>query len=148
MPDLQVETTRGWRQLLAPHLKGGEKLGKGPIIIFVEGFLLFTDAKVAKLCDERIWLDIDCETALHRRYTREAQRWKAEPTQFAEWFKTTVWSNYQIYKPLQLANASPLTIEVIGARGLEDVADEVSASLKVILLDSHQFDGDPIVQGV
>lgn len=154
VPDvIQVEATRGcrywpngienWdlRQLLSAVLVGGETLSSAPVILFVEGFLLFANEKVAKMCNERIWLEVDKDTALNRRFQREKLKWRADLEEFSGWFADTVWEHYLKYRPLQIQNASPITIEVLGARGLEDIVEEVSSDLQQILTANYGYAG-------
>lgn len=137
---LEVETTRGPRRLLASNLEGGEPMDDSSIVLFVEGFLLFANFDVVKMCDERIWLEVDCDTALARRFQREKRKWDEELDIFSKWFRDTVWKHYEIYRPLQKSNASPFVIEVLGARGLEDIIEEVSADLKRVLVRNYGYD--------
>jgi uridine kinase len=135
-PVLQIQTTRGWIEIMAPHLQGGELLDS-PVVIFIEGFLLFAEKEAAQMCDERIWIEIDKDTASQRRFARESRKWHADWEIFSEWFSGTVWHHYQEFCPLQRENAAPLTVEVLGAREKHEVVEEVTAVLKNVLEQNH-----------
>ena len=63
-----------------------------PVYIIAEGFLLYTDRDLAKLCDIRLWLETDKETICMRRFRRRSKKqkrhWSEE--EFSKWFSIHV----------------------------------------------------------
>jgi uridine kinase len=114
-----------------------KKLDIQPILLFVEGFLLFTNPEIVSMCDERIWIEVDEDTALERRYKREMRGWGDQKEEFSHWFRTEVWTHYLENRDTQKSNAEPLTIEVLGARERDEIFDEVKDQLRAVLLDKY-----------
>ena len=96
-----------------------------PVYIIAEGFLLYTDRDLAKLCDIRLWLETDKETICMRRFRRrskKAQRHWGEQD-FSKWFGINVWSSYRDYEEIQLKNAVPVTRPLVHqGRQIEEIA--------------------------
>ena len=47
-----------------------------PVVIVLEGYLVFYPAEIAALCDCCIWLDLDMHTSLERRYARDGRKFE------------------------------------------------------------------------
>eukprot|EP00929_Paragymnodinium_shiwhaense_P098231 TRINITY_DN59746_c0_g1_i2.p1 TRINITY_DN59746_c0_g1~~TRINITY_DN59746_c0_g1_i2.p1 ORF type:complete len:366 (+),score=10.42 TRINITY_DN59746_c0_g1_i2:96-1193(+) len=82
----------------------GQWLDDRPVVIVVEGFLVFYDEALAGMMHAQIWLEADFDTCLMRRHNRgKASRWKKEPN--VEWFRDLVWYHYEWNKSTQRANS-------------------------------------------
>ena len=99
------------------------------LVIAVEGFLLFTDAKSCSMLDATFWIDAACETCLHRRHQRECKNSDIET--FSKWYRDSVWKHYELYKGQQLANVPKLK-HLDGSAAVEEL---VAAS--VAFLNEH-----------
>eukprot|EP01126_Amoeba_proteus_P006277 TRINITY_DN1218_c0_g2_i20.p1 TRINITY_DN1218_c0_g2~~TRINITY_DN1218_c0_g2_i20.p1 ORF type:complete len:176 (+),score=18.82 TRINITY_DN1218_c0_g2_i20:1608-2135(+) len=99
------------------------------VIIFVEGFLLFANEKIAKFCDKRIWIEI-----LQRRFSREMKGLTGRKKEFEEWFNGEVWVHYLENREKQLSNSEPLTLIIEGKNGEEIVFEEAKNLLGKICL--------------
>ena len=111
-------------------------LGTKPVVIVLEGFVLFTCAQVAGLCDTRLLLEERFDTCLVRRWQRDGskswQRWCAPPVpdvppltppeKYVQWFREVVWAAYEEQLPLQTAH----TPEVLRASEEADVESLVA----------------------
>lgn len=87
---------------LVPNGHGGKPLGSEPVVVFVEGFLLFSDKKLCDMLDLALWIDSDCETCARRRHAREGGR--GSSATYLQNFQSEVWSHYERYSGQQLAN--------------------------------------------
>lgn len=67
---LRTEEVRGQCCLDVPGKKGAA-FDDGPVILIVEGFVLFADAEVVQLCHHLVCIDLDCDTSCKRRFLRE-----------------------------------------------------------------------------
>jgi hypothetical protein len=94
-------------------------LGAEPVVLVLEGFLLFACAQVAAVCDKRLLLEESFETCLLRRWQRDGgkkwERWCAPPVpdappptppdKYVQWFREVVWAAYEEQLPLQMVHA-------------------------------------------
>ena len=48
----------------------GKKLGSHPVVLIVEGFLLFYDSVLTNMLHAQLWIEVDCDTCLIRRCKR------------------------------------------------------------------------------
>lgn len=83
--------------------EAGRRLPGQPIVVVVEGFLLFYDSSVSTLFDAHLWLQADCQICCRRRHQRDAPG--VPETRFSEWYNGLVWSHFLKYQDRQLANA-------------------------------------------
>ena len=51
--------------------EGGGAEDGGPVVLVMEGYLVFHPPEIAALCDCYLWLDLDMTTSLERRYSRD-----------------------------------------------------------------------------
>ena len=51
--------------------EGGGADDGGPVVLVMEGYLVFHPPEIAALCDCYLWLDLDMTTSLERRYSRD-----------------------------------------------------------------------------
>lgn len=82
----------------------GRPLGPDPIVVVIEGFLLFWDDKLCDMLDAHMWVEADCDTCLGRRHMRGKGSRKKAVEASAEWFKGLVWAHYEKNRRKQLAN--------------------------------------------
>lgn len=97
----------------APNRGGGQMIRKGmenrklepgaPVVVIVEGFLLFYDTAVSSMFDCTLWVQADCATCASRRQRREAPEVPA--AQFQDWYAGLVWSHFEQHQARQIANA-------------------------------------------
>jgi uridine kinase len=101
----------------------GETLYTPAPVIFVEGLQLFSDERIRKMFDLRLWLDIDEETALERRLQRQ-------PDYDVEYHRT-------IALPAQREIVSPLQVHahetIDGSRTIKEVAGATDSVLRKFL---------------
>lgn len=104
---------------LAAEEREGRPLSATPVVLVLEGFVLFTCAQVAALCDTWLLLEESFETCLARRWQRDGgkkwQRWYVPPVpdappptppdKYVQWFRDVVWAAYEEQLPLQAAHA-------------------------------------------
>lgn len=96
-----------------------------PVMIIVEGFLLFHDWALASLFDCCLWLDVEMETLVQRRFKRNGGGKSID--QFRRWYKARVWTAYELYKPTQLANAGERAlVRLDGSLPPQDIAVEAA----------------------
>eukprot|EP00928_Gymnodinium_smaydae_P021809 TRINITY_DN18539_c0_g1_i1.p1 TRINITY_DN18539_c0_g1~~TRINITY_DN18539_c0_g1_i1.p1 ORF type:complete len:376 (-),score=88.82 TRINITY_DN18539_c0_g1_i1:144-1271(-) len=104
---------------VAPDMRGAA-LGPEPVVIVVEGFLLYACKELSDLCSLRFFLDVEQEECLRRRWSRDGanhpSRWfdevpeqlPSEPSEkFRAWFDGIVWSAYEKNLALQRENGCP-----------------------------------------
>lgn len=83
---------------------GGRPLAPGaPVIVIVEGFLLFYDRQISSMFDCTLWVQADCATCSRRRHQRKRPDMPFE--RFDEWYTGLVWEHFTMYQDRQLANA-------------------------------------------
>jgi len=100
---IKADAQRGGGDIIRKSVAGSRLLGSQPIVVVVEGFLLFYDSRVATMFDAHLWLQADSMTCCRRRHRRDAPDVREE--QFSEWYHGLVWSHFQKYQDQQLANA-------------------------------------------
>ena len=118
------------------HEQAGCMLTGAPVVLVVEGFLLFACQALAKLCAERFFLEIGYSDALSRRWRRDGvkrpDRWQFDATRppdvptakFERWFHQVVWSGYeqhigtqqQLGQPWHLMDASTESANIVAAQ--------------------------------
>lgn len=96
-----------------PHRGGGNIVRNGmancllepgaPVVVVVEGFLLFYDTAISQMFDCTLWVQADCETCCSRRHRRDAPG--RDANSFREWYSGLVWAHFLMYQARQLANA-------------------------------------------
>lgn len=96
-----------------PGRGGGNMIRKGmanrrlepgaPVIVVVEGFLLFHETDVSAMFDCTLWVQADCATCCARRHRRDEPG--TATAKYQEWFEGLVWSHYEMYQARQLSNA-------------------------------------------
>jgi len=74
-----------------------------PVVIVVEGFLLFYDTAISQMFDCTLWVQADCSTCSTRRHRREGSG--VPCAQFFGWYSGLVWSHFEKFQARQLANA-------------------------------------------
>lgn len=77
---------------------------EAPVVIVVEGFLLFFDQVLCSMLDAHVWVETDYNKCLQRRHQRDAPH--VDINRFSEWYRGLVWKHFELYKDTQLANAS------------------------------------------
>jgi hypothetical protein len=76
------------------------------VVVVLEGFLLFHDQELARMCDIQLWLEAECDTCMQRRYHRKSRGGQKQSLQqFGEWYRGLVWQSYLEHRDTQLANA-------------------------------------------
>lgn len=65
-------------------VQAGRGLGPEPVVVVVEGFLLFYDTVLAETFNIKFWMETDCETCLSRRRGSMRTAGDAEPSQLAQ----------------------------------------------------------------
>lgn len=117
-----------------PAVEAGDKAD--PLVIVVEGFLLFHDPELAGACTCRVWLDLDLDLGILRRFNRDMGG-AGDLDMFSEWYRDLVWSAYERNRPVQLANAegaallrldASLPVETLAAAAAEHLRHLCSGS--------------------
>ena len=82
----------------------------GPVVVVVEGFLLYFYPAVANLFSRRIWVETPLSVALQRRLNRDMPtrlHRVDECAAFEAWFERAIWKYYLTYKPVQIQHGDP-----------------------------------------
>lgn len=83
---------------------GNSRLAPGaPIVVVVEGFLLFYQEDISQMFDCSLWVQADCLTCSSRRHRRDAPGVPFE--KFDRWYSGLVWSHFEMFQAQQLNNA-------------------------------------------
>lgn len=117
----------------------GAPLGAGPVYILLEGFLLFTDARVCEMLQAAVWLDIDEATAARRRFEREGRgTWDPDDATCREYLTGEkdpcghnymhVWKHHLINMPRQKENLGSKLVGSIEVSALPTAAVVAEAS--------------------
>jgi uridine kinase len=100
---IKAAASRGGGDIIRKGVARTPLLGSQPIVVVVEGFLLFYDPSVAVLFDAHLWLQADSQTCMRRRHQRDAPG--VPESRFSEWYHGLVWDHFLKYQDRQLANA-------------------------------------------
>eukprot|EP00929_Paragymnodinium_shiwhaense_P041407 TRINITY_DN21501_c0_g1_i1.p1 TRINITY_DN21501_c0_g1~~TRINITY_DN21501_c0_g1_i1.p1 ORF type:complete len:302 (-),score=62.28 TRINITY_DN21501_c0_g1_i1:149-925(-) len=119
---LDVDDPRqGHVHILRDEWQGRDLSDMDQVVLLAEGFLLFHDPKLCSLFDAMVWVEADGEVCCRRRHARDGQHLSAE--EFDRWYYGMVWSHFEMYRDVQLTNASS-ALRLNGDRQLEELADE------------------------
>jgi len=83
----------------------GEWLSEKPVVIVVEGFLLFYSRELTAMMHAQLWLEADFDVCLLRRHKRGRGSRKREVETSKDWFRDSVWYHYEWYKDTQRENS-------------------------------------------
>lgn len=100
---VKANPSRGGGDIIREGMAGSPLEPGAPVIVVVEGFLLFYERAVSSMFDCALWVQADCETCCSRRHRRDAP--DVPESQFREWYAGLVWSHFEMYQERQLANA-------------------------------------------
>jgi len=129
--------SRGNLQLV-PSGQGGKPLGSEPVVVFIEGFLLFSDKKLCDMLDLALWIETDCETCARRRHNREGGRGSFE--NYLKSFRGEVWQHYELYRGDQIANVSSKVKHLDSALDPKSLAMQAVEQCKGLVLDAEARD--------
>lgn len=111
---VQVGIPKNRRNVLKEDATGVAALeasGFSTIPVVVEGFLLFHDAFISSFFDVRIWIEVDCEVGLRRRFERrqgggrqDLRRRRDTIDVFSGFYRDMVWANYLKQREAQLTH--------------------------------------------
>lgn len=107
---IKADPARGGGNVVRNGMANRQLAPGEPVVVVAEGFLLFYEISVASMFDCSLFLQADCATCCHRRYSREARGITED--RFRHWFAGLVWSHFETYKAQQIANADgPLRLD-------------------------------------
>lgn len=145
---LQTPLDSGVNLTRKGHARPGSALGSDPLVLLVEGFLLYHNPEVAGACTLRLWIDIDCGTAMRRRYQRDGDPECEMDDKFIDWYENVVWPNYEKHRSVQLDNANcydPAVFRINGGQSREqmlaDCLDYVNKHLECGGIDRSRKEG-------
>jgi len=118
---------------LVPRGQAGKHLGIEPVVIIIEGFLLFHDKTLCDMLDVSLWIDSDCDMCAHRRWNREGCFCPFD--QYIEDFRKEVWHHYELYRTEQLANV-PQVMQFNGALEPQKLISEAAARCSAALVSA------------
>lgn len=120
-----------------PHRGGGDIVRPGhelqrlddvdPVVVVIEGFLLFHDEKLSCMFDASLWLDVGEVECCERRYNREAR--DMDKNIYKQWFKDVVWKHFQLNKKQQLSNATNV-LRLDGAAEMDSIVERATEHCK------------------
>jgi nicotinamide/nicotinate riboside kinase len=107
---IKAHPSRGGGDMVRSGM-ANRKLDPGaPVVVLIEGFLLFYDTSISQMFDCTLWLPGDLDTCCGRRHRRDAAGMAA--TDFQSWYAGLVWAHFEKYQDRQLANAdAPLRLD-------------------------------------
>ena len=105
------------------------QLTAAPIIVLVEGYLLFCEATMVALTKVRIWLDCAKEICLERLLQRRKKnRGRTSRDAFVKHFETLTWPSYLRHKDQQLANLQDTAFVIEGTTSAVRLAAAIRSS--------------------
>ncbi|CAK9044167.1 unnamed protein product [Durusdinium trenchii] len=114
---------RNGKDLLRSEIPAGADWKAGlesPMVVLVEGFLLFYDDLLAEMLDLKIWINASCGTCMRRRHLRGWNSRHMDLGEYGEWFVRVVWRHFEWYQRKQLRNAKD-ALQVPGDASEEEV---------------------------
>jgi uridine kinase len=100
---IKADPSRGGGNIIRHGVARSPLALSQPVVVVVEGHLLFYDTMVSSMFDAHLWLQADCQTCCSRRHRRDCP---SEPiAKFSDWYNSNVWSSFLKYQGRQLTNA-------------------------------------------
>lgn len=100
---IKADPSRGGGEMIRNGMANCKLEAGAPLVVIVEGFLLFYDMAVSQMFDCTLWVQGDLDTCCMRRHRRDAPG--MPPDDFRRWYAGLVWSHFEMYQEQQLANA-------------------------------------------
>jgi uridine kinase len=118
VPSTQVEGTEGKIRNLSRPKAVGTPIRARPIVVVVEGHLLFSDPSIVKLLSHFIWLDTSLDVGCARRFLRDVPKWGTGPAKdsnpayeaFKQLYTSHMYHHFTMYKNLQLNNVKNIAM--------------------------------------
>jgi serine/threonine protein kinase/uridine kinase len=123
--------------------RGGTPLGTEPVVIVIEGYLLFHDKELCKMLDVALWIEADCDTCASRRCNREGGGRMSDA--WCESYHKNVWKDYELYRGEQLANV-PKALHLDGSLQPEALVTQAASHCREAI-ESRSHDAEFATEG-